>query len=331
MNFTHFTAGTDDDGRRLDKILQKFLADEHRSSLYKSLRKGLIKLDGKKCDGSARVHAGSDIQIADLLLKGNSAPQKTESQAKKLDESLIVLKNESILILNKPYDTAVQPSKNAHDGSLSELVQADYEARHKERTSLSFKTGPLHRLDRKTTGLIAFSQNLMGAQWFSASIKAHTTQKIYLALIEGHLAETQEWEDSISKNESDSAHSFHTVRVHASEDGKRALTTAKPLAYGTLRKKELTLAAFFIKTGRTHQIRSQSAYHGFPLLGDTAYGGTQFSEPGISQTLFLHAYELRFPRDNPLSLPERVRAPLSDDFQKILDKILINRDSLLII
>jgi 23S rRNA pseudouridine955/2504/2580 synthase len=63
--------------------------------------------------------------------------------------------------------------------------------------SLSFKTGPLHRLDRKTTGLLAFSQNLQGAQWFSQKIKSHEIQKVYLALLEGNLCQNQIWEENI--------------------------------------------------------------------------------------------------------------------------------------
>ena len=202
MDFTHFTAGKDDSDRRLDRILRRFLSEENLSSIYKLLRKGLVKVNGKKADGNFRVSEGDDIQIADVLL--SSASSESEKQgaesASPLSKNIIIFKNESILILNKPYDIPVQPS-SSKGASLAEIVQKDYELTH-QKNSLSFRTGPLHRLDRKTTGLIAFSQNLEGAKWFSEKIKTHEIRKIYLAILEGKLTEKCVWEDRIQKTES---------------------------------------------------------------------------------------------------------------------------------
>ena len=208
MTFTHFKAGKDDSARRLDRVLRNFLDAENLSSLYKSLRKGLIKVNGKKCEGNFRLTEGDDIQIADFLLKENSDKNNADSEKIALTvkspsfslEENTILKNEYILILNKAYDIQVQPSSSSKGRSLSEIVQEDYEKSH-AAFSLSFKTGPLHRLDRKTTGLIAFSQNLKGAQYFSETIKSHAIQKVYLALLEGNLQNEEIWEDFIEKNE----------------------------------------------------------------------------------------------------------------------------------
>uniref|UniRef100_UPI0025FF1F8F RluA family pseudouridine synthase n=1 Tax=uncultured Treponema sp. TaxID=162155 RepID=UPI0025FF1F8F len=281
MNFKHFKAGMDDSGRRLDRVLRRFLSEENLSSIYKSLRKGLIKVDGKKCDGNFRVSEGSDLQIADFLLKSDSqsqkAPDSNECQDFSLN-SLVIFKNDFILILNKPYDIPVQPASSFKGKSLAEIVQEEYQSSHK-MASLSFKTGPLHRLDRKTTGLLAFSQNLQGAQWFSEKIKSHEIQKVYLALLEGNLTENQIWEEKIDKSEISNEQGamrkdsgkFHTVSVN-SDEGKMAHTEVTPLSHGLFLGKAVTLARVLIKTGRTHQIRAQAGFHGFPLLGDTAYG-----------------------------------------------------------
>ncbi|WP_294429984.1 RluA family pseudouridine synthase [uncultured Treponema sp.] len=321
MTFTHFTAGIDDSDRRLDRVLRKFLSEESLSSLYKSLRKGLIKVNGKKCEGNFRISNGDDIQIADFLLteKANekSSDNKNSSpilKRAKIDlEKITVFKNESLLILNKPYDIPVQPSSSQGRLFLSEIVQEEYENTHK-KSSLSFRTGPLHRLDRKTTGLIAFSQNLEGAKWFSEAIKTHTIQKEYLALLEGKFEAETVWEDMIQKLESGQQkfenERFHTVSVN-SEDGKFAHTEVFPVSHAVFNGNEVTLARVLITTGRTHQIRSQCAYHGFPLLGDTAYGGTKIDSKKFAQDFFLHAFELHFPADNPLGLPEKLNAPIS--------------------
>ena len=337
MDFTHVTLGPDDEGRRIDKVLRRFLSEESLSSLYKSLRKGLIKIDGKKCEGSFRVHEGSEIQIASFLIKTESDSTKPAKHIPALDESSLIFKNDFLAFINKPYDIPVQPSSHSSI-SLTEIVQNDYERTHTESRSLSFRTGALHRLDRKTTGIIAFSQNLTGAQWFSAQIQAHELEKNYLAVIEGHLGTAEEWADDIAKDTRQNGTAFHTVSVN-SPGGKRSLSTAIPLAYGTVSERgahlPLTLARFSIKTGRTHQIRSQSAHHGYPLFGDTAYGGTKIAGAHARQDFFLHAYELRFPCDNPLSLPESLLAPLPRPFVQFVEeyfsKTLINCESLLII
>ncbi len=329
MNFTHFTAGKDDSERRLDRILRRFLNEENLSSIYKLLRKGLVKVNGKKADGNFRVSEGDDIQIADFLLsktqfEGENS-DKTASHAKQspLSKDIIIFKNESILILNKPYDIPVQPSASSNGKSLAEIVQGDYELTHKN-TSLAFRTGPLHRLDRKTTGLIAFSQNLDGAKWFSEKIKSHEIQKVYLAILEGNLTQNAVWEDHIQKLEVSTKSNctvpfvhdegFHTVSVNSSDEGKFAHTEVFPLSHARFNGKEVTLARILIITGRTHQIRSQCAYHGFPLLGDTAYGGTKIDSKKFGQDFFLHAAELYFPKDNPIGLPEKLCAPVPEFF-----------------
>ena len=330
MTFTHFKAGKDDSDRRLDRVLRNFLSGDNLSSLYKSLRKGLIKVNGKKCEGNFRLNEGDDIQIADFLLKESADKINKDSQnsAFNVEPSSFsitentIFKNEYILILNKAYDLQVQPSSSSKGKSLSEIVQENYEKNH-AGTSLSFKTGPLHRLDRKTTGLIAFSQNLKGARYFSENIKTHSIQKVYLAILEGNLKSTEIWEDFIEKNGNPNTETFHTVTVN-SEKGKLAHTEVSPAAHGVINGKTVTLARLLIKTGRTHQIRSQASFHGFPLLGDTAYGGTKIDSKKFGQDFFLHAYELHFPKDNPLELPEQLIAPPPDAFEKLLKSFDFN-------
>ena len=320
MDFKHFTAGQNDNDRRLDRVLRNFLRDENLSSIYKALRKGFIKVNGKKAEASSRIREGDDIQIASFLIENNSEKSKdsgVNSKHKsqqdcfnlKLDE-ITVFKNDYILILNKPYDISVQPSDSDKSPALSQIVQKQYEKTH-QKASLSFKTGPLHRLDRKTTGLLAFSQNLEGAKWFSEAIKKHTVQKIYLAVLEGKLTKKEVWEDEIAKREN-TEQKFHTVTVNSSQKGKAAYSEVRPLKHAVFEGKEITLAQVLIKTGRTHQIRSQCAYHGFPLLGDTAYGGSKIKQNNYGKDFFLHAEELHFPQNNPLNLPETIIAPEPD-------------------
>ena len=321
MEFIRFETGKDDEGRRLDRIAKKLLSEENLSQLYKALRNGLIKVNEKKQKGEYRIQKGDEIKIASFLAE-NAVPADKKNQEKitPLPEEWIVLRTRELLFLNKPYDLPVQKSK-AGERALNVLVQEDYDFQN-IRKSLSFRTGPLHRLDKRTTGLIAFSQNLEGAQAFSKAIQEHRIKKTYLAIVEGALEQTETWTEKISRNEKDlDSSKFHTVSVNSdSKNSKESNTTAIPIAYGKYKGIQVSLVKFIISTGRTHQIRATSAYHSHPLLGDTVYGARQISE---KQNLFLHSYSLEF-QENLFSLPKKIVCSPGENFVSVLKSALIN-------
>ena len=115
--------------------------------------------------------------------------------------------------------------------------------------------------------------------------------------------------------------------IHTAESDrggkKAALTEVRPLAYGKIVGKSFTLVSVEIKTGKTHQIRAQAAFAGFPLLGDSAYGADFFSYPDKrGQSLFLQARTLIFEKDNPLGVPEKISAPLPSFFAQLIKTYL---------
>ena len=300
MEFRNFTAGKDDDGRRLDRVLRIFLKDTGLGEIYKLLRKGLIKVNQKKAKPETHVVEGDVISIAEFLLNTSTekAPDNTADTASTLK---IVFENEHLLIIDKPYGVSVQDS-------LARTVAANYA----DSESLSFRPGPLHRLDRNTTGLLVFSKSIKGAHWFSEGIKNHTIHKKYYGLAEGKLSETETWEDKLTDSDT-TDEGFHTVSQ--SDSGQTAITNATPLAYGNLNGQPVTLVEYAIKTGRKHQIRAQSAIHKHPLVGDKAYGGKKNK---LDREYYLHAFSLSFPSDNPLSLPLEIKNSLPSDFKAVL-------------
>ena len=314
MLFTEITAGPDDNDRRLDRILRKFMNADALSGIYSSIRKGLIKVNGKKAEAGMHVHEGDIIKIADFLLHGKSHDTEKKSESSEIQKTLpklpeILAETEDILIINKPYDSTVQGFKN----SLNITVEAYYKNKQKN-SSISFVPGPLHRLDRKTSGALAFSMSLKGARWFSEAIKEHIIKKEYLGIVQGNLTSKEKWTDRI-KSEFDESKAFQTVIIEENAaDAKNAVTEIFPLGYGKYKNIDYTLVRFAIETGRKHQIRSQSSHHGFPLLGDTAYGGSKILEAEY----FLHAFRLYVPKDNPISLPEVITAPIPKLFENFL-------------
>ena len=175
MKFLSFTAAADDSGRRIDRVIRKWLAQNSLSTLYAYIRKGLIKVNNKKVSAQYRVQEGDIITVPDFsvsIIQHSNCASKTTRQIILTD----LFCNEYIRIINKPYGISVQ---GGQDINIADIVAEDYQSRHSENTSLSFKPGPLHRLDRQTTGILVFSQNLIGAQWFSRALTEHRIHKEY--------------------------------------------------------------------------------------------------------------------------------------------------------
>lgn len=318
MDFICFTACKNDGNRRFDRVVRRIIEKESLSLIYKNIRKGLILLNGKKASPKKFVSEGDSITIASFLLEGKTDVQKPETVADINFPKQILFRNEHLLIINKPYDISVQGNKSI----ASELVLWYQNPLNNNAPSLSFRPGPLHRLDRRTTGLLTCSLSLTGAQWFSENIAAHTIKKTYIAIVQGHLAHEELWDDSIERKDSSAVFSTVTVHISGYTHGqtKEALTKAIPLAYGLYKNAPVTLVKFKITTGRKHQIRAQSAAHLYPLLGDTAYGGYFIDE---SQQLYLHAYLIDIP-ENKIGLPLTVIAPIPTNFKKMLSRLLID-------
>lgn len=314
IDFTDFPAGADDDGRRADRVVRKFLPASGLSSVYSAMRKGLIRINDKKIQPDAHICKGDRLSIASFLLPLPSAAVHAAADGGSFPYT-VLFRNPHFIVIDKPYDIPVQGAGDC----IARIIASAYDG-----TSLSFVPGPLHRLDRKTTGVLFFSWSIEGARWFSEMIAAHMLEKQYIALVQGTMDKQCRWEDYIEKNGQADDESFHTVRICGAgghgEGAKIAQTSAEPLACGMYGTVPVSLARMTISTGRMHQIRAQSAFHGFPLLGDTAYGGTRIHE---SRDFFLHAYTVVIP-PNKLGLPESVTAPLPAESENLFNRILKN-------
>ena len=98
MEFKDFTAGPDDKGRRLDKIIRIFLNNTPLTEIYKLLRKGLIKLNHKKAKPEARVEEGDVISIAEFILKIRK--EKAGKNQKQIQKSLRLFRQTPLIIQN---------------------------------------------------------------------------------------------------------------------------------------------------------------------------------------------------------------------------------------
>jgi len=296
-------AGADDAGRRLDRILRKALPDCSLSLVHRLLRQGKIRLDGEPAGPEARVRAGALIQIRARPESLSRQPAR-ESGAALPPLPEVLARGSGIVVFNKPAGLASQGP-----GSLDAIVKAGHA--QKPPASLSFRPGPLHRLDRPTSGAIAFSESLAGARLFAELLREQKVAKTYLAIVEGQTPfDSEFWADDLSRDE----RAKKTFVAHSGLAGeprisaKEARAWVRALACGG----GYSLIEARIVTGRTHQIRAQAASRGHPLAGDVKYGGRAIPGGGF----FLHSWEIGFDREIA-GLPMAIRAPLPKRFLAI--------------
>lgn len=322
--FRGFTAGENDSGRRLDRVVRKFLPGLPLSAVYGALRKGRIRLRGGKAGPEARVGAGDPIEIHESLLSGTGqsgggrprhdgvsrepepvrgpavpdgkSPQPREhlpeSAARELAR-LTVYENDHLLGVNKPRGLLIHGPD-----SLETIVRAALEP--SLQGSMSFTPGPLHRLDRNTSGLVFFSRSLAGARAFSEHLRAGRLEKYYLAVLDGTLGQAERWTEPLARDRSERI-TRAVPEETGSAAGAEARTTAVPLARANGR----ALCLVRIERGRTHQIRAHAAAHGRPLSGDRKYGGSPLHGGYI-----LHAWGVRLRSPDPVLGFTALGAPL---------------------
>jgi 23S rRNA pseudouridine955/2504/2580 synthase len=307
MNSLHLETGPDDEGRRLDRVLRKACAELPISAIHRLLRKGRVSVDGKRTGMASRVRSGQSIEIlgvdmpeAALCRKNGGKGRLATGSGVSIGNGIDVLyEGHGILAVGKPAGITAQEE-------LGALVTAYLAG--KTASSLSFTPGPLHRLDKGTSGIIVFGSSIEGARRFSALMRSGLLRKTYIALLEGSLRGERYWLDMLEYSDAaqKSRVSSHSGGLPSSTAVRRAETQVFPLEL----RGAFTLAAMEIATGRRHQIRAQSAAHGFPLYGDRKYGGK--NQPPF----FLHACRLVFPEDSPF--PRSISAPVPATFRQKL-------------
>jgi 23S rRNA pseudouridine955/2504/2580 synthase len=293
-------AGPDDAGRRLDKVLRVVLKDKNLSQVYAALRKGRIRVNGSKAEPDSRVTEGDRIFVDAALLSDRLDPEIAGASGGLMEiADILVLATADLLFVNKPRGLLSQ----GDDGLEGRIRRA---LASRTASSLSFVPGPLHRLDRNTTGLLAFPRSAGGARAFTALVRDRLIRKRYLALVDGEAVGPAEWRDRIGR---DGRERTSFVEREGGRTGEEAYSEARPL----LRSGGRSLLLVEIRTGLTHQIRVQASARGMPLSGDAKYGGRPLAGGYI-----LHAYSLSFPEPPFADLPETVVAPLPESARERL-------------
>jgi 23S rRNA pseudouridine955/2504/2580 synthase len=319
------TAGKDDDGRRLDRIIRKALPDLSLSLIHRLFRQKKVLVNGQISGPDTRIQQGMIIRINAYVNHNNNRVNDiyvnyiTERvNIKKppvnipLNLPPILWHGSGIIVFNKPQGLSTH-GPNSLDTLFNTWLDGTLPR------SLSFKPGPLNRLDKPTSGIIVFSENIEGARFFSDLLRKRKLEKTYLAIVEGRIDKDEAWHDVLTRDVN-----LGKTYVNTPCDpqaAKEAITTVKPLASNG----EYSLIEAKIKTGRRHQIRAQAAFHGHHLAGDIKYGAKpQKQLPGGG--FFLHAWKLKFNREDiPEGFPGLITAPLPEAFQAQIEALFGKR------
>ena len=337
------TVGEDDAGSRLDRFLTRQYPDVPRSRLFRIVRKGEVRVNGKRADIDTRLASGDEVRLPPVRLEplepkvavtagvvggkarssGLPSSGSPSSGAPKpaarsrVPASLIATvtgailhEDERLLVINKPAGLAVHGGSGLSFG----VIEALRAARPDERDKLEL----VHRLDRDTSGVLLVARKPAVLRMLHAGLReGEGFEKRYLALVKGSWQLGKKRIDAPLRTDL-RVGGERTVKVQTS--GKSAISDFRPVqGFGRI----ASLLEVSILTGRTHQIRVHAAYAGHPVAGDPKYGDFEFNkemrEYGLDR-MFLHASRLSF------VWPDRgtefsVNAPLPPELAQVIDAL----------
>jgi 23S rRNA pseudouridine955/2504/2580 synthase len=293
-------------GQRIDNFLVRELKGVPKSHIYRLLRSGQVRVNGRRSDQTCRLANGDVVRIPPVRVsqssQGRSVPVGTPLP--------VLFEDDALLIVDKPAGLAVHGGSGVSFGVIEQLRQQRPDARLLELA---------HRLDRETSGALIVAKKRSALSALHDMMREGRVEKHYITMVSGRwMNPRQHLRDPLYKYQT--ADGERRVRVQA--DGKAAHSIV------TLRRRWQTVSELGVelKTGRTHQIRVHLTHAGFPLLGDDKYGDFPLNkrlarESGL-QRMFLHAAKLRFVHPLTDVLVE-VEAGLPEDllaFRRLIDK-----------
>jgi 23S rRNA pseudouridine1911/1915/1917 synthase len=287
-------------GRDVEKRLDLYLTDRipflSRTSLQRLIREDAVTVNGRRPKASTKLRRGDEI-VAVLPPPPSSAIPAEEIPLRVIHE------DEDLVVIDKQADILVHPARGHRSGTMINALAWHFQ--HASGGALSSvgaedaRPGVVHRLDRHTTGVIAFAKS-EPAHWLLArQFAQRTAEKRYLTVVHGDVRPDA---DVIDAPVGPHPTEKHRYAVRWGGLGKEAVTIFRVRE----RYEGFTLLEIELKTGRTHQIRVHLTQMGWPLAGDDLYGGRHLTIGDVAGTRRSGA---RSPRD-PLITRQALHAAL---------------------
>jgi len=299
-------AGEASAGQRLDNFLLRELQGVPRSRVYRLLRRGEVRVNGKRKRADYRLAAEDEVRLPPLR-----DPPPVEPASPRIPDALLAVVSDAIvhedprlLVLNKPAGLAVHGGSGLAFG----VIEALRALRPDESLEL------VHRLDRDTSGCLLVARKRAALVSAHALLREGAVEKHYAALVVGHWRLGRKTIDAPVLTQARQG-GERVVRVH--RGGKIAVSVFDPVTHFRDLATRMDVA---IHTGRTHQIRVHAAFAGHPVAGDEKYGNRESNAPlralGLRR-MFLHASSIafRWPDDGSAF---RAEAPLPAELETVL-------------
>ncbi|MCE9667648.1 RluA family pseudouridine synthase [Myxococcus stipitatus] len=287
-------------GERLDRFLSKHVPGLSLERARALIDAGAVRIRGKKCQPTRKLWGGEDIELDRPEPRQPARPAPT-------GPALPVLHDDAALVIvDKPAGLVVEPEGRA--ASVVDLLAAQRPPFDVEGRALP---GVVHRLDRETSGCLAFARTDVAAAALLRAFQEKRVDKRYRTLVLGTPPARGRLEGPYSRDPKDPRR--FTTRVPSARRAALSFEVLEQLG-------DVALLEVDLDTGRTHQIRVQLSEAGFPVLGDSLYGSEPARAHPAARTLgrqALHAARLELPGIASEGLV-RVEAPLPEDFQRAL-------------
>ena len=279
-----------DAGKRVESVLLGPMQISHGLLSRLKRRERGILVNGQKVYSTHVLQAG-DLVTADV---GDEVPPKL---LEPVEMTLsIVYEDEDLLILDKPANVPVHPTKDPTELNLEQGLLA----------YLPLGSYPhfVSRLDKGTTGLMLVAKSGYVHELMKRRQHTQAFYREYLAVADGTVTPISGTIDA-PIGFADGSSYRHCVR----RDGAESVTEYETLSTAHGR----TLLRLMPKTGRTHQLRVHMAYLGFPLTGDWLYG----TRSDAIDRPALHSHRLIF--HHPISgVKTELLSPLPADMKALI-------------
>jgi 23S rRNA pseudouridine955/2504/2580 synthase len=257
------TVTADEANMRVDRFLEARFPGLSFSHIQRVVRKGELRVDGKRADSKDRLAEGQSVRIPPLKLDAPKAVGRlSEAQQKTLDElrKMVLFEDADVMVLNKPAGLAVQGGSGMtrHVDQMLEVM----------RDAKGQKPRLVHRLDRETSGCLLIAKTRFAASALTGAFRHRSARKIYWALVAGVPKPKQGRISTYLAKEENEEESIMRVAAHGDEGASHAVTY-----YAVVETSAQKLAWVSLKpvTGRTHQLRAHMAHIGHPIVGDPKY------------------------------------------------------------